>query len=374
MKTKIWRWTLHRAAVDKLAWLKPFSNRKGLKRWLIISEDDPICHAQIFPYFFYHIDFLHKYDIEIRELPLRYFKNGKHPYNCPVDAVSFQTWFDLSDTDLENLTLKVKENWPKAKLAYFDWFAPVDLRYANILDKFVDVYLKKQMLKDFGQYEYSTFGDTNLTNYYSQRYHLDLPITRYDIPKGFEDKIILGPSFALADYMIKNFIGEFPAQDHRYLDIHARITVEGTEWYTLMRKEALEKVATLDARYKTAFSGRVKKAEYFRELYNAKLCFSPFGYGEVCWRDFEAMYAGSLLLKPDMSHLICYPNVFLPYETYVPLAWDLSDFKEKVDYYLNDFSERSRITRNAFELFHDYFQSHQFVEDCKPFLDRLGML
>ena len=107
-----------------------------------------------------------------------------------------------------------------------------------------------------------------------------------------------------------------------------------------MRQEALDKVTHLESRLQVTCRGRVSREEYFKELFNSKLCFSPFGYGEVCWRDFEAMFTGSLLLKPDMSHLDCYPEVFLPYETYIPLAWDLSDFDEKVDHYLNHPAQR----------------------------------
>ena len=30
---------------------------------------------------------------------------------------------------------------------------------------------------------------------------------------------------------------------------------------------------------------------------------SPFGFGEICYRDFEAMLNGACLIKPDVSHL-----------------------------------------------------------------------
>jgi hypothetical protein len=76
---------------------------------------------------------------------------------------------------------------------------------------------------------------------------------------------------------------------------------------------------------------------------------SPFGWGEVCFRDFEAIISGSLLLKPDMSHLKTWPDVYIPYETYVPLDWDGNDIKEKAETYLADGKERARIARNAWE-------------------------
>ncbi|MEI6543744.1 MAG: glycosyltransferase, partial [Methylococcales bacterium] len=98
-----------------------------------------------------------------------------------------------------------------------------------------------------------------------------------------------------------------------------------------------------------------------------------FGYGEVCWRDFEAICTGSLVFKQDMSHTVCSPDIFIPYETYVPLAFDLSDFDEKLNYYLLNEEERVRITRNAFNRLHNYFINDDFLYDMRPLLKRLDL-
>lgn len=373
MKTAIWRWRLHRALVDKASFLLPFTPGKNRKRCLFISERDPICHAQLFPYFFHAKDFAKQHRLELRELPLCRFLENRHPYRGHVDAVCFQTWFDLTAEDLATLTTKIKNTWPNAKIAYFDWFAPTDLRYAEVLDSQISAYVKKQALRDKSQYQQPTLGDTNLTDYYTRRFLLGLPETRFVLPEGFLDKLILSPHFAFSDHMLPYFLGEFPHKDNRTIDLHARIAVKGTEWYSKMRHEALDKVTNREDQLKVVCRGRVSRDEYFNELFNAKLCFSPFGYGEVCWRDFEAMLTGSLLLKPDMSHLDCYPEMFIPNETYVSLAWDLSDFDEKVDYYLNHPEERNRITRNAFTLLKTYFQEQRFLEDVRPLLRLLGL-
>jgi len=373
MKTAIWRWRLHRAVVDRLGLLRPFSQRGARKRCLFITERDAICQAQIFPFFFHARDFARQHGFELRELPLSRFLEDRHPYGGAVEAVCFQTWFDLSPDALLELTHKIRRTWPEAKIAYFDWFAPTDLRYAAILDPHIAAYVKKQTLRDIGQYDRPTLGDTNLTDYYARRFGLDLPETRFALPAGFEGKLLLSPHFAFTDHMLPYFLKPFPRRENRSLDLHARIAVKGTPWYSQMRQEAFDLVAKQEGRLKVACRGRVGRDEYFKELFDSKLCFSPFGYGEVCWRDFEAMFTGSLLLKPDMSHLNGYPEAFIPGETYVPLAWDLSDFEEKVAYYLAHPDERERIARNAFELLQQYFQHRRFLEDVLPLLRRLGL-
>ena len=373
MKTAIWRWRLHRALLDRAGLLWPFSKNKGKKRLLFIGERDSICQTQWFPFFFHRDELATRYNVELRELPISRFEDGRHPYRVEVDAVCFQSWLDLSPQSMETLARKIRETWPEARLGYFDWFAPTDLRYAEALNEHLDVYLKKQALRDFGQYNRVTLGDTNLTDFYARRFHLHYPETHFQIPNGFRDKLLLGTHFAFSDHMLPYFLSPFPKAENRSIDLHARIAVKGTEWYTRMRQEALDKVTHLESRLQVTCRGRVSREEYFKELFNSKLCFSPFGYGEVCWRDFEAMFTGSLLLKPDMSHLDCYPDVFLPYETYIPLAWDLSDFDEKVDHYLNHPAQRETIARNAFDLLGDYFRQQRFLEDTQPLLQRLGL-
>jgi hypothetical protein len=97
------------------------------------------------------------------------------------------------------------------------------------------------------------------------------------------------------------------------------------------------------------------------ELAQSRICFSPFGYGEVCWRDYEAVLCGALLVKPEMSHVQTDPDIFVPYETYVPVAWDYSDLFEKMDYYLANDAARQRIVDQAYATLHSYTQGDAFL-------------
>jgi len=268
---------------------------------------------------------------------------------------------------------QISTSWPAARLAYFDWFSPTDLRYAEVLNPYVSAYLKKHLLKDMSRYGQPTLGDTNLCDYYSHRFDLGLPETCFPFPENFPEKLLVGSHFVFSDYLVPLFLGSFPAQESRAIDVHSRIAVNGSEWYSRMRQEALAQSLALEGRLNVICRGRVSRRAFFRELKNSKLCFSPFGYGEVCWRDFEAMATGSVLLKPDMSHLQCAPEVFFAGETYVSLQWDLSDLEEKADLYLARPQERERIARNAFELLHDYLQQGRFVSDSMPLLQRLNL-
>ena len=117
---------------------------------------------------------------------------------------------------------------------------------------------------------------------------------------------------------------------------------------------------------RVASQGRVSLARFFEELRQSKVCFSPIGYGEVCWRDFEAVMCGALLVKPDVGHLRVTPDIFRAGETYVPVRWDLADFDEVVRGQLADVRGRERIAQQAFDVMSSYIRSDAFVTELAP--------
>jgi hypothetical protein len=144
-----------------------------------------------------------------------------------------------------------------------------------------------------------------------------------------------------------------------------------------MRGRAFDAIEKLSQNYEDELNilnenKLIKYNDYISELINSKLCISPFGYGEVCWRDFEAILAGSLLIKPDMSHLVTKPNIYIPYETYVPINWDYSDLEEKCIYYIENQKERYKITSNARAVWDNFIQEKWIIllEDLS---EKLGL-
>ncbi|MFB6187949.1 MAG: hypothetical protein ABEI86_13935, partial [Halobacteriaceae archaeon] len=82
---------------------------------------------------------------------------------------------------------------------------------------------------------------------------------------------------------------------------------------------------------------KVGKWRYWRELRRSKVLVSPFGWGEICGRDFEGFMSGCLLVKPHMDHLETWPPVYEEGETYLGVDWDLSDLPETVDQALENY-------------------------------------
>lgn len=97
--------------------------------------------------------------------------------------------------------------------------------------------------------------------------------------------------------------------------------------------------------------GTVNRRTYQQEMTTALVSPSPFGKGEICYRDFECFMSGSLLFKPDMSHLTTFPNLFVDGETYISHRWDFEDFEAKLDQILTHPDRYEAIAREGQERF-----------------------
>ena len=100
--------------------------------------------------------------------------------------------------------------------------------------------------------------------------------------------------------------------------------------YAYQRNKTLDVISRLvQTKQVSGFAGgKVKKSKYLKELRSSQLIVSPFGWGEVCYRDFETFIVGSALVKPRMDHLDTYPNIYRENETYFPVEWDMSNLEE----------------------------------------------
>jgi hypothetical protein len=71
--------------------------------------------------------------------------------------------------------------------------------------------------------------------------------------------------------------------------------------------------------------------------------------------------SGAVVLKPDMSHVETDPDIFVAWETYAPVAWDLSDFGDVLDRLLRDQDLREKIAFNAFGTLQGWLRSDGFA-------------
>ncbi|MBG6234389.1 hypothetical protein IWX76_000944 [Pedobacter sp. CAN_A7] len=225
----------------------------------------------------------------------------------------------------------------------------------------VDVFMKKQMLRDLNYY---TSHDQYDLRIWLNTLSVDQRTTFVPCPKDQLHKIKLGWNLGFNDYRyfgykmsrLSNYLSSriYPVQltpydKTRKYDLAFRGTIhkdKGQEnVISYQRNHVLALFQKLNL---TIASGKnVSKARYWKELRDSKLSISPFGWGEICYRDFETFIAGSVLIKPLMSHLETYPNLFVENETYVPVSWNLHDLEEKLEHMVTHYEVYKQIAKNA---------------------------
>ena len=336
-------------------------------RLLLVTQPERLPQSQIYPFHHYADDLRRLYGTDLREADLWDFVADRPVAARGATVVAFQTPYDVSDQDLDRLFARIHADHPGARVACLDWFAPPDLRNAARMNDRIHLYIKKHVLRDRACYGKPTLGDTNLSGYYSRRLQLDEPQRCFDIPPGFLDKLVIGPSFATAPTVLPTLLGKPPAAAGRTFDLHARFELGGTPWYSGMRNEADAAVSALQG-VKVVRGTGVHQAQFLAEMRHSKVCLSPFGYGEVCWRDYEAVLTGAVLVKPDMSHIATDPDIFVPWETYAPVAWDLSDLPDVLHRLLADAPLRARLATQAFETLRNWLATDRFARRMAPLL------
>ena len=178
----------------------------------------------------------------------------------------------------------------------------------------------------------------------------------YDIPKGKWDRIKLS-GYNLG-YLLPQYRNFQPMNQNKQIDVCAIYQAEhkynedhkvrNDLHYTTHRKGVWDK---LDSKYNTR-KDKLPYQEYIQTLYNSKVAISPFGMGELCFRDFECMQFGTIIIKPDMSIVNTTPNIYIDNETYISVNYDWSNLTEKVDYVLSNFKElNKKINTNIRSMF-----------------------
>ncbi|HDQ15186.1 MAG TPA: glycosyltransferase family 1 protein [Sediminispirochaeta sp.] len=300
-----------------------------------------------------------------------------------------ERWFKNDLPPDLDLMRRLRERYER--IVFFDGYAAAGTHLLELLP-YVDILYHKALFNDQGLYRKQLYNKRLFADYYAERYQIRDDEPEYpQLYRPTDDelaKIRLSWNIGLGDYprrhlpqrlgvLISRLLsprlgrlirsgGETPPPDFssekRATPVHARFGLVDSRSVAMQRKLFIDLIAD----HGSFATGFVPQKRYYRDLYDAKMTLSPFGWGEVCFRDFEAVVTGSMLLKPDMSHLRTWPDIYIPYETYVPLSWDGDDLFEKVDYYLSRPKERSRIAAGAFEQYRK--QRHSLPERFEAIL------
>lgn len=299
---------------------------------------------------------------------------GKNPnvlFVCP-------RW-DTGCEEAENLINALRAAGSAKKIAFVDHCDATSTPYLPLLTD-VDLFIKPTPFRDTRMYLREYVGGYIFTEFLVKNLGWEINGWHFGSCAKKEDlgKLRVGWNYGVSRryYALAKFSSLLRVPwALRKTDVNRRFAPvkRGTEeWYERYRYTASEAIEKLGGRVKISGYERIKFERYHFELMTSKIVFSPFGWGEVCFRDFETIACGALLMKPDMTHVQTKPDIFRANETYIPVKWDFSDLAEKVDYYLSHPHEAKRIAYAGQQCFLNYFKQKQFLKEFNGLLNELN--
>lgn len=266
-------------------------------------------------------------------------------------------WKHYKNTNLLDTLRALPPKGSRPLLMLFDTFDQTSTPFLDALN-YVDGYLKSQIYSNTADYARPYAGGYIVSDWVHRHLGAELADWNFgsQMPAGGESKLHCGWNMGASRFYkylcrLSRPCGRAWKKRSVFLNcrfpIPQRESVSKWEWYHDYRRFCGLEAAKLHHRFAITDNQPRKRIPYIRELWNSRVVFSPFGWGEVCFRDFEVVACGAVLLKPDMSHLRTLPDIYENWVTYVPVNWDLSNLEERCQWILDHPAESQRMIEDA---------------------------
>ncbi|MGF1464666.1 MAG: glycosyltransferase [Sandaracinaceae bacterium] len=352
---------------------------------IVTPEGDPVADWTVDPFRTFRVPLRARLGLSLRFAKIEGLADLRATLESSRCDVAFVgTPFRAPAEDTVELFASLSSSSRRPKIVYLDTFDQVTSPFFGVLPH-VDLYLKKQLLRDVSAYGRSGPGEDPVSDWMVETLGVDLEgwSFRSPVDEAYEDRLWLGWNLGSVRFLINGMLRTTVRRpvpwSKRKLDVHYRVSYLPPEdpphWYTAHRRSVLEALQPIAGEPRVVAAAgkeaRVPMDVFAEELRQARIGVSPFGWGEVTDRDFRVVTNRSLLLKPDMSHLRTEPDIFLPGVTYVPFRWDATDLVEKIHYYLDHPHAADRIARTARKAYQDWFLTGRFVGRIQEVLEHL---
>ena len=302
-------------------------------------------------------------------------------------------------SNMINYVKKLKNNF--SKVIYFDDSAAIS-HILFFIVPYVDSYWVRGLFKDTNLYSKSFYGGRSFSDYYNKMYNIKDKDT-YLSPKisgPFPNNIKIAWNIGIGCYptankkiinyyysnirkiscslamlsnikilsfIVEKYIKEMTnvlSKDINLADkkelISARFSSRG--YYNSIgfhRELAIKKILN----NKLFIKGKTSKWNYIKECNSIFGMLSPFGWGEICYRDFESAIGGNLLIKPNMDHINTWPNIYRN-DCYFKLDWDYNNIDE-INEIITSENRIIECVRNSRKIYLDS------LNECKERLEKL---
>ena len=280
------------------------------------------------------------------------------------------------------------------KIIWFDTSDSTSVTHFELLP-YVDRYLKKQLLRDLILYQKPFYGGRIFSDFYHRRFNITdetsfeqfHPLSPEDTHKvglswniGLGDMINSGTRKAYykrfaADYLSVVYDVTFHSTSNKTIDLFLSTSANlKRATIAFQRQELVKRLREIQQQNNLsgAINGpRLPEKSFRQTLQSTKIMPSPFGWGELGLRDYEAFMYGAALLKPDMGHMVTWPDVFVAHQTYQPFSWDFSDLEDQILSLLSNTSTRETFAQNGQDTYRDSISEKGMNTFCDWFIQQI---
>ncbi len=278
---------------------------------------------------------------------------GKEFFNCDIACVDCRFFRIVRRQKRTEEIFRFLED-TKKRVDVLLWFDTTDGTGSPQFDvlPYVTAYYKSSLLKDRAHYLNAVYSKPKFLEYYNNHFGIKdenaslqtgRP-TKEDLPRihvFWNSSLGVFGSMVRANRILLQslqppwlfLVGYKPPGKSRPLDITCRIGRSHKLNSLKFHRGQIAKI--LEQKYHVS-TKTVNRRAYFQEMKQAKIGVSPFGGGEIAYRDYEIFTCGAALLKPDMSSVETWPQLYIENKSYVAHRWDFSDIDERLDYLLSN--------------------------------------
>ena len=237
-------------------------------RALLFAKDSPVSRAQLEPFYLYRDDLRRDLGFEFEEWSVEKLAEVDWDELRRFDVVFIQVKY-FRKRRLE-LLLALLQAIDGKKVILDDQDCSGRCAFATA--PFIDLYVKKQVLRDPEGYRFG-YHQQRIHAHYAESLDREIVPPPIDVPPAFRDKLFVGWNLGTARFLHQelNECDGHAAKDgrHRPIDVCMRVSLGGSpaHWYYRHRMTAREALSSLGGSLHVLSSAeRVAPVEYKREL------------------------------------------------------------------------------------------------------------
>ncbi len=248
---------------------------------------------------------------------------------------------------------------------------------------YVKKYIKGQIYKNKELYKKKLFRNRHFSDYYQKKFKLEkhTEFNFHVLDSNYKSKLLLGWNLGVGNFfdIIKyNYSQKFICMA-KFAFVKEKKELFN---YTLKNREPLKKKFDLFFKLSIRKKNEKKSIHFQREyvedllkkkydldilkkkmshkkyllnLMNSKISVGCFGWGEICYREFEATKMGTAFIYPNLDHINTWPNLFIDGLTYKSYNLDFTNLQDSIEFLIENKDVREKMIYNSQKILNDVY-------------------